>query len=145
MPSLNEDATTTPMPIGGPGSTHQESGMDVLKRRALRVFGFVVGFFIIRNLFFKDYTTETKSFLTSTGHADAIERVVPKTQYELMQDQLTAEMIFKQLQQNMTTVMGQYNDLKRDVEQMKQQINSGNSTSSSISSTKRTSRLRQRK
>ena len=111
---------------------------------------FVVGFFILRNLFFKDYTTETKSFLTSTGHADAIDRVIPKTQYELMQDQLTTEMIFKQLVQNMTVVMSQYNDLKRDVEVMKQQISvkpesSANSNSTSSSRTKKTSRLRQRK
>lgn len=144
MPSLNEDATT-PMPIGGPGSTQPESGMDLLKRRALRLGMVVMAFLILRNLFFKDYTTETKSFLTSSGHADAIERVIPKTQDEYMQEHLTQEMIFKQLVQNMTVVMGQYNDLKRDVDVMKQQLPTlSNSSSSSNSSTKRTNRLRKR-
>jgi hypothetical protein len=36
-------------------------------------------FFMLRNMFLKDYKSETKSYLTKIGRSDVIDRVVPKT------------------------------------------------------------------
>ena len=52
---------------------------------------FCIGFFVLfflRNLIFKDYTEETKSYLTAIGKKDAIDRVIPKTRAQVMEEKV---------------------------------------------------------
>ena len=43
------------------------------------VVGLFLLLFLVRNAFTKDYSNETKSYLTKIGREDAIDQVVPKT------------------------------------------------------------------
>ena len=54
---------------------------------AILCIGFFFLFFL-RNLIFKDYTEETKSYLTAIGKKDAIDRVIPKTRAQVMEEKV---------------------------------------------------------
>ena len=54
---------------------------------AILCIGFFLLFFL-RNLIFKDYTEETKSYLTAIGKKDAIDRVIPKTRAQVMEEKV---------------------------------------------------------
>jgi hypothetical protein len=71
---------------------------------------------ILRNLFFRDYTGETKSYLTSTGHQDVIDKIIPKTREEYIQQQMNEKIALQQLIQNMTIVMKQTESLRADMD-----------------------------
>lgn len=75
--------------------------------------------FIGRNLLTRDYTHETKTFLTSIGRADAIEKVVPKTMEDVQKERKKQISTFDQLVANMTLVMSQYQGLRAEIDEMK--------------------------
>ena len=50
--------------------------------------GALLVLFFLRNLIFKDYTEETKSYLTSIGKSEAIDKVIPKTRLQLMEEKV---------------------------------------------------------
>lgn len=106
-----------------PETQPPERGRDILpntftKRMFLIVSG-VVLLFIGRNLLTRDYTGETKTFLTSIGRADAIEKVVPKTLEDVQMERKKQISTFDQLVANMTIVMSQYQGLRADVDELK--------------------------
>lgn len=72
--SLTNDGNHGSPVAGGGGGGRWSTGRLI----TTFVFSFLM-IFILRNMFTKDYTTETKSYLTKIGHADAIDRVIPKT------------------------------------------------------------------
>lgn len=79
----------------------------------------IVFLFIGRNLFMKDYDSETRTFLTSIGRSDAIETVIPKTMADVQLDRKKQLNVFDQLVANMTIVMAEYQGLRADVDRLK--------------------------
>ena len=88
-----------------------------MKRGLLIVCG-IMALLIARNVFTRDYTKETKTFLTSIGRADAIENVVPKTFEDIQAEKKKQVTVFDQLVANMTVVMTQYQGLRADVDRL---------------------------
>ena len=119
MPSLQAD--TTPMPIGNP-SNPANGAQVALYKRLFYFVGIFFAFMILRNLFFRDYTGETKSYLTSTGHQDVIDKIIPKTREEYVQQQINEKVSLEQLVQNMTIVMKQYESLRTDMDALKLKV-----------------------
>ena len=78
----------------------------------------IIGLIIARNFFTRDYTRETKSFLTSIGRADAIENVVPKTITDMQLERKKQLNVFDQLVANMTVVMEEYKGLRADINRL---------------------------
>mmetsp|Transcript_29702 Transcript_29702/g.28407 ORF Transcript_29702/g.28407 Transcript_29702/m.28407 type:complete len:193 (+) Transcript_29702:97-675(+) len=89
-----------------------------LYRRAFIIFGSVFALLIGRNLLFRDYTGETKSFLTSIGRSDSIEKIVPKTNADLAKEKKSQLSVFDQMKLNLTMVMTQYKGLRADVDRL---------------------------
>jgi hypothetical protein len=119
MPSLQEN--TTPMPIGNP--SNPANGIQVaMYKRVFYIVGFFFAFMILRNLFFRDYTGETKSYLTSTGHQDVIDKIIPKTREEYIQQQVNERAALQQLILNMSIVMEQYDSLRADMDALKVKV-----------------------
>lgn len=74
---------------------------------------------LFRNLFFRDYNSETKDYLKSIGREDAIDNIIPKTRMEVKQAQTLQEMTFKELIANMTITLSDIKQLKTDMNDMK--------------------------
>jgi len=120
MPTINEDPPNQPMPIGSAGhnATNSNGNGDSFRSRLL--WG-VAGFFLmtmVYNVFFRDYTAETKGFLVASGRADAIDRVIPPTQADLAQASYNEKRYIAQLGRNMTLLMENYAILRSDVDQL---------------------------
>jgi hypothetical protein len=71
--------------VGGSGGSGGGAGSSSVGGRwsiGKVVFSFIIGCFVvfmIKNITMKDYSSETKTYLTKIGRADAIDRVIPKT------------------------------------------------------------------
>ena len=78
----------------------------------------IICLIIARNFFTRDYTRETKSFLTSIGRADAIDNVVPKTITDMQLERKKQLNVFDQLVANMTVVMEEYKGLRADINRL---------------------------
>ena len=141
MPSLQED--TTPMPIGNPASPANGAQVTLYKRLFYFV-GIFFAFMILRNLFFRDYTGETKSYLTSTGHQDVIDRIIPKTREEYIQQRMNEKDALEQVVQNMTIVMKQYETLRADVDALTLKVGQTTPTKTAIRQTTSSPGLRRR-
>jgi 2-oxoglutarate dehydrogenase complex dehydrogenase (E1) component-like enzyme len=78
-------------------------------------------FFMIlfRNLFFRDYNSETKDYLKSIGREDVIDNVIPKTYNEVKAAQTLQEMTFKELVANMTITLSDVKQLQTEMHDMK--------------------------
>ena len=145
MPTLQED--TTPMPIGNP-SNLANGAQAAMYKRVFYIVGFIFAFMILRNLFFRDYTGETKSYLTSTGHQDVIDKIIPKTREEYVQQQMNERAALQQLIQNMSIVMKQTESLRADMDALTVKVGQTNTPKTSTTTTRLTtavSRLRRRR
>ena len=81
----------------------------------------VAGFFLVTmvyNVFFRDYTAETKGFLVASGRADAIDKVLPPTQADLAAATYNEKRFVAQLGRNMTLILENYAILRSDVDQL---------------------------
>ena len=104
---------------------HQSAPMsppNSFMKRTATFIGIIVLLIITRNFLTRDYTGETKSFLTSIGRADAIESVVPKTVVDLRLERKKQLSTFDQLVVNMTVVMADYKGLRADMDRLKQKV-----------------------
>jgi len=120
MPTINEDPPNQPMPIGSAGHNASNSNGNGDSFRSRLLWG-VAGFFLmtmVYNVFFRDYTAETKGFLVASGRADAIDRVIPPTQADLAQASYNEKRYIAQLGRNMTQLMENYAILRSDVDQL---------------------------
>jgi len=120
MPTINEDPPNQPMPIGSAGHNASNSNGNGDSFRSRLLWG-VAGFFLmtmVYNVFFRDYTAETKGFLVASGRADAIDRVIPPTQADLAQASYNEKRYIAQLGRNMTLLMENYAILRSDVDQL---------------------------
>lgn len=100
---------------------HQSPPMSPPTSFMKRIFIFIgvaVILIITRNFLTRDYTGETKSFLTSIGRADAIETVVPKTMGDMRLERKKQLSTFDQLVVNMTVVMADYKGLRADMDRL---------------------------
>lgn len=94
------------------------AGTSSFSRRVFMIVCAIIGLIIARNFFTRDYTRETKSFLTSIGRADAIENVVPKTITDMQLERKKQLNVFDQLVANMTVVMEEYKGLRADINRL---------------------------
>ncbi len=53
------------------------------QRKLFIVFGSILLFLVFKNALFRDYNSETKSYLTSVGRTDVIYTIIPKTSTEI--------------------------------------------------------------
>ena len=74
---------------------------------------------ILRNAFIRDYTHETRDYLTSVGKTDLIDTIIPKSQQELKLEKINKDELLKQLAQNMTIMMQSLTEMKLDIEKLK--------------------------
>ena len=145
MPTLQED--TSPMPIGNP-SNPANGAQVAMYKRVFYIVGFFFAFMILRNLFFRDYTGETKSYLTSTGHQDVIDKIIPKTREEYVQQQMNERAALQQLIQNMSIVMKQTESLRADMDALTVKVGQTTPPKTTTTTTRLTtavSRLRRRR
>jgi hypothetical protein len=59
------------------------------------IFGAILAIFFLRNVLMKDYTQETKTYLTSIGRKDAIDKVIPKTRTQLLEEKVSLMLFFR--------------------------------------------------
>lgn len=88
-------------------------------KRLLVVGGVLFLVLLFRNAFFRDYNNETRSYLTSVGRTDVIDTILPKTPTELKLEKLGKDELLKQLATNMTIVLEEMNDMKNEIEKLK--------------------------
>ena len=70
-------------------------------------------------MFFKNYTDETKNYLTKIGRSDAIDKVIPKTSDEYANEQATQYEIFQSLVKNMSVVIDKIDKMEADIKLLK--------------------------
>lgn len=80
-------------------------------------------FFMLRNMFITDYKDETKSYLKSIGRSDSIDNIIPKTADEIREEQLQRDEAIDILLKNVTTLITDFQSLRREVDQIKAQVN----------------------
>lgn len=92
-----------------------------MSRRDIIILCAALAFVVLmfRNILVKDYTMETKSYLTSVGQTDAIERVVPKTVSQLRQDRINKDALVDTMSHNITNLINDINILKAEVMNLK--------------------------
>lgn len=94
--------------------------LNMSMREKLVIALFIIFLFLfIYNVFYKDYTEETKSYLTSVGKKDAIDKFIPKTYESVMKDRVQKELIFQQLVQNVTSLMEEVKSLRGELTKLK--------------------------
>lgn len=84
------------------------------------ILWFLVGLLLFNSVT-RDYKAETRSYLTSIGKKDAIDKVVPKTYEEIVQERKNREALVDQLAGNMTTVLKELKYLRTEVDNLKKQ------------------------
>jgi len=89
------------------------------RHRLLLVAVAIFVILILRNAFMRDYTNETRDYLTSVGKSDLIDTIIPKTQTELKLEKLGKDELLKQLAQNMTIMIATINEMKLEIENLK--------------------------
>mmetsp|Transcript_4863 Transcript_4863/g.6723 ORF Transcript_4863/g.6723 Transcript_4863/m.6723 type:complete len:137 (+) Transcript_4863:182-592(+) len=91
--------------------------------RRTEIFGLILGaifaLFFLRNVLMKDYTQETKSYLTSIGRKDAIDKVVPKTRNQLLDEKMNREILFEQMTRNVSYLMREVKYLRTTIDELK--------------------------
>ena len=133
MPVVGSSNDNVPMPIAGDANANTSTSMNPWTRRLLLLCGLFFMVMIMRNVFFRDYTAETKSYLTSIGRADVIDSIIPKTDAELAAERKKTFSTFDQLVANMTVVMSQYQQMRDDIDYLKQALNKSESSTESVS------------
>lgn len=86
----------------------------------LYIVGGLFVLMILYNMFFRDYTQETKNYLTSIGRKDAIDKVVPKTYDDVIHERMKKELLFDQLLTNVTKLNDEVKYLRYEIQQLKQ-------------------------
>lgn len=76
-------------------------------------------FILLRNIFFRDYTLETKQYLTSIGREDAIEKIVPPTYSDVVQQKKLEKDQLKLLVMNVTNLALEVSTLKSEMARVK--------------------------
>jgi hypothetical protein len=89
------------------------------RHRLLLVAVAIFVILILRNAFIRDYTHETRDYLTSVGKTDLIDTIIPKTQQELRLEKINKDELVKQLAQNMTIMMQSMNEMKLEIDKLK--------------------------
>jgi hypothetical protein len=105
-----------PNPNSNPAPT---TWMTMLSRRLTMVVVLILGLFLLRNMLFKNYTDETKNYLTKIGRSDAIDKVIPKTSDEYANEQQTQYEIFQSLVKNMSVVIDKIDQMEADIKLLK--------------------------
>lgn len=73
MSGLPENAGASPEMPAYPGLS------PTLRSRIFLVIGAIFSLFLLRNVLFKDYNMHTRDYLTQTGHADDIGKILPSS------------------------------------------------------------------
>ena len=87
-------------------------------RRFVIIFCSLFAILLFRNIFFRDYTEETKSYLKGIGREDAIERIVPPTYSDVMDQKKLEKETISQLIKNITLLTTEMHGLKADVDKL---------------------------
>lgn len=115
------------------GNTNDESNLD--RRRMGSMFrrdyiflvvAVVFVLLIFRNMFTKDYHMETKSYLTAIGRKDAIDKVVPKTRTEILQEKIQKDLLLESLDRNVSFLLQEYRSLRYELDILKNNSKSNN-------------------
>jgi hypothetical protein len=83
-------------------------------------------FFALRNVIVKDYNSETKEYLTKIGRQDAIDRVIPKTYQQAVNEKLERDKMIDQLAANYTALLKEVAYLRTEISQLKTDHNLSN-------------------
>jgi len=115
------------------GNNGQDGSMNSNSARYRRPLCFLLSglffLFILKNLFFRDYTAETKNYLIGSGASQAtIDQFVPPSSVELQKQKYTQLQLFDQLLANMTIVLEEQQQLKKEMHEIKQALGSSSSS-----------------
>ena len=109
--------------INAYSSTTTNLGNNI-SRKILIVSGIFFMLLVFRNAIFRDYNNETKNYLTSTGHTDIIDNIIPKTATEIKLERLNKDELLIDLAKNLTTLIDEVQQMKIEIEKLKgQQVN----------------------
>jgi hypothetical protein len=89
------------------------------KEKLVVVVAILLFVLFVWNMLFKDYNAETKSYLTSVGRKDAIDKVIPKTYESVAKERAQKELIFQQLVQNVTSLTNEVKSLRTEITKLK--------------------------
>lgn len=115
-------------------SSNNNEGMNSASRFRRPLYFLLAGlflFFILRNLFFRDYSAETKDYLIGSGASQAtIDQFLPPSSVELQKQKYSQLQLFDQLLANMTTVIEEQQQLRQEMKEIKQALAASPSFSS---------------
>lgn len=82
--------------------------------------GSLVLLFLLYNSLVRDYKAETRTYLTSIGKKDAIDKVVPRSYDEVRQERLRRDAMVDQLAANVSQLVHEMKHLRNEVDNLKQ-------------------------
>lgn len=91
-----------------------------LNKKNILIYSLVIIFalFLFRNLFFKDYNSETKSYLQSMGRSDAIDRIIPKTSEDFIKEKRMKELQIDSIVKNITQLQEDFKFLRQEMKKI---------------------------
>lgn len=74
---------------------------------------------MLGNIMFTDYNSQTRDYLKSIGREDVLTQVIPPTASDIRMAQYAREVLITQLATNMTIVMQEVGNLRRELDLLK--------------------------
>ena len=103
------------------GSVNGNNNPRSMTSKIIMVLGALMALFLLRNIMVKDYDDETTSYLKSVGHEESVDRIIPKTTAQLIQEKLAREKLIDNLATNYTMLRQEVTSLRSDVAALKAQ------------------------
>jgi hypothetical protein len=117
--SENNENNRRQPPVQPPTPTTFSFATMTRKEMIMGICGILFVVFMMRNILFKDYNNETKSYLTSIGRKDAIDKVVPKTYKQILNEKVQKDLLIESLDKNVTMLLKEYKSLRSEVDFLK--------------------------
>jgi peptidoglycan hydrolase CwlO-like protein len=80
--------------------------------------------FLLRNIIYKDYKTQTVTYLTKVGRKDAIDNIIPKTMKDINEERKSKEHQLDYLSSNVTFLLKESKYLRSEINELKKKISS---------------------
>jgi len=114
-----EQPTPSSPTDGSPVASAYSSLQTFRGNRISLVFFALLAMLLMRNLLFRDYSSETKTYLQKIGRSDVIDRVIPPTYSDIAKSKRTQAMTIEDLVKNVTALQSDMSNLRGDLDKMK--------------------------
>lgn len=106
-------------PNDGSAVASAYSSMNLRGNRIVMISFTLLTMLLLRNVFFRDYTSETKTYLQKIGRSDVIDRVIPPTYSDIAKSKRTQAMTIEDLVKNVTSLQKEVSNLRGEIERVK--------------------------